>query len=163
MKTKKFLIYSLVFALGAISYPLVNMGWEQIKKDESIFLTDSNANFFKEYVIPLPEDEKPNNNYDVFIAYSDDSKIELNIKLKMFTHDETTNFLEFIANKPSLMKDSLREMYCKKLNGEPLFPDSTLYPFITAREKNKNIILNYYDKSGETLIFGFGISPLNCI
>ncbi|CAB5642920.1 MULTISPECIES: hypothetical protein [Providencia] len=162
MKIKKILIYSLVFVLGAISYPFINMAWESINKDESILLTGSSANFFKEYVIPLPEDTKLNNNYDVFFAYSDDSKIELGVKLKMLTHDETTNLLEFIADKPSAMQNSLLSMYCKERGFEPLMPDSPLYPFITAREKNKNIMLNYYDKSGQTLVFGFGISPTSC-
>lgn len=162
MKIKKILIYSLVFVLGAISYPFINMVFESISKDESIFLTGSGANFFKEYVIPLPEDAKLNNNYDVFRAYSDDSKIELGVKLKTFTHDETTNFLELIADKPTVMKESLRKMYCEKRGLEPLMPESALFPFITAREKNTAILISYYDKTGESLLFSFGVGPSSC-
>lgn len=158
---RKVVVPVIIFTLGVISYPIAKLVLESAINDDEILLSGSDANFFKEYVIPLPEDQSVSTGYDVFYGYSDNSKIELEVKIKSITHNES-NLSKIITKSQPLMKKDLHDKYCHRKEKGPAIPALPSYPFIKANEDNKKIIIRYYDMTGQSLLFGVGISPVNC-
>lgn len=158
---KKIFVGAIIFTLGVISYPIAKLVLESTNNDNEILLSGSAANFFKEYVIPLPEDESVSTGYNVFYGYSNNSKIEIDVKIKSITHNDP-NLSKIITKSLPLMEKDLHDKYCKNRRTEPVMPNSPSFPFAKANDDNKKIIIKYYDRTGQSLLFGFGASPISC-
>lgn len=148
--------------------------------------------FFSDYIIPITgpgvKITNPHTDYDVIYGIDNDEKIELHVSvLQLRTYKENANFGEDNKNYAEgsktvfsfgndvytegfmkLTSESARDSTKKNLKKLYCTPDG-FYPspsqeriFYKARKDNKKIIINYYSDSGETLMFGFGISPESC-
>lgn len=144
------------------------------------------------YIIPISGPgitiTNPHTDYKVDHGTDNGEKIELDVSvLNMHTYKENADFSEankiyengsktVFSYKNNIYTDkyikytsksaidttskNLKQLYCAADEFHP--PSSQQRLFQDARKENKKITINYYSDSGETLMFGIGISPESC-
>ncbi|OVZ82184.1 hypothetical protein [Yersinia kristensenii] len=149
-KTTMFVITS--FCIGFASYPMVSLLQEKMK-EKPLVLSGSSASFFSEYIVPIsqtggdiPGDYKP------FYGYDNGEKILISVKNTIISQSEF-HIDARDKNTFALTQKRLVDAYC---NSKPM----TF--FHQAKEDGKYIQIEYYDKTGDDLLFGTGVSPDSC-
>lgn len=133
--------------IGFAIYPLVGLLREKFE-EKPLELSGPSASFFREYIvqISLVSGDSPGD-YNPFYGYDDGDKILISVKSPLISQPSRDD------NAYALTKDRLAYAYC---NSKPM----TLLN--QAKLSEKTIQITYYDKTGESLLFGTGVSPDSC-
>ncbi|EAB2303552.1 hypothetical protein SKB45_001996 [Salmonella enterica] len=144
------------------------------------------------YIVPISgpgiQITNPYTDYKVLSGIDDSKKIEVNVSvLNLRTYKEnadlsesnknyaegsktvfsygdnvyTENFIKLSSEAAqNSTKEDLKKLYCTPDGFYPVSSQERL--FTEMRKEHKKIMINYYSDSGETLMFGFGVSPESC-
>lgn len=89
--------------------------------------------------------------------YVEGSKTVFSYGANVYTEDFIKLTSEVAINST---KEGLKKLYCTPDGFYPLSSQERL--FYETRKEHKKVMIYYYSDSGESLMFGFGISPESC-
>ncbi|MFT2792931.1 hypothetical protein ACMV5I_23080 [Serratia sp. T13T92] len=160
--SKKSCTIAITFlCVGFASYPLIGVIKEKLN-DDVIEISGVNASFFNEYIVPIAQHAGGSNlDYRLFYGYEDKKKIEISAKSMKLSYDDFYS-LKNVIEVIDLTNEKLTEIYCKYSGLEPVSPNTPDAGFIMARRENKVIGITYYDRTGQTFLFGIGVGPSSC-
>jgi hypothetical protein len=160
--SKKSCTIALTFlCVGFASYPLTGVIKEKLS-DDTLEISGDSASFFNEYLIPMAKNAGGSNlDYRLFYGYENKKKIEISAKSMKLSHDDFYS-LKNVIEVIDLTNEKLTKTYCKYSGLEPVLPNTPDAGFIMARRENKVIGITYYDRTGQTFLFGIGVSPSSC-
>ncbi|MGM0512989.1 MAG: hypothetical protein ACQER3_09925 [Pseudomonadota bacterium] len=148
--------------VGFASYPLIGIIKDKLNENDALVLSGDMASFFNEYLVPIAQNAGGTKlDYRLFYGYEDKKKIEISAKSMKLSYDDFYS-LENILEVIDLTNEKLNEVYCKYSELEPVLPNTPDAGFIMARRENKVIGISYYDRTGQTFLFGIGVSPSSC-
>lgn len=191
-KNKLLIFYALSFCAGLSIYATAEAFKYFYRDESIILSGKEANSFFSGYVIPIagPGVRVTNqySDYNVSFGIDNNEKIELHVSvLRLRTYKENADFSEsnkiyaegsktafsygsdvytedFIkftsASAQNSTKEDLKKLYCTSDGFYPVSSQERL--FYEARKEHKKIMINYYSDSGETLMFGIGVSPESC-
>ena len=191
-KNKLFIISAVIFCTGLFVYSSVEAFKYFTRDESIVLSGNEANNFFSNYIIPItgPGIQITNRyaGYDVTYGIDNDDRIELHVSvLRLRTYKEnadlsesnknyvegsktlfsynanvyTDDFIKFTSEAAlNSTKEALKKLYCTPDGLYPMSSQERL--FYEARKEHKTINLNYYSDSGETLMFGFVVSPESC-
>lgn len=133
-----------------------------LTRDEPLYLSGDAAIFFNDYIIPMANaKEQTRGDYKILYGYETNESIKISLKNKSLDHGQ---YLKNSTSKaiPELTKKELVSRYCLDMTGKALLPDNPYYSFIHAKNSKKELILTYYDMSGQSMLFSIGVNPKSC-
>ncbi|HHC1540060.1 hypothetical protein [Klebsiella pneumoniae] len=127
------------------------------------------------YIVPISgpgiKITNPYTDYKVISSIDNGKKIEVNVSLlNLRTYKGNTGLSKNVYTEDYLKlssesaqnstKEDLKKLYCMPDGFYPVSSQERL--FSETRKEHKKIMINYYSDSGETLMFGLGVSPESC-